>query len=57
MFLCDIDTVGATVHAWHLVLHVGLAGIVSLGGSVFLGLGIVAHRRTARLNAFRPDAP
>lgn len=43
--ICDIATVGATVHYTHLALHFGLAGIVSLGGGVFLGLGIVASLR------------
>lgn len=51
MFLCDIATVGATVHAWHVALHVGLVGLVSVGGGVFLTLGAVAHRRARRLRA------
>ena len=46
--ICDIATVGATVHYTHLALHVGLAGIVSLGGGTFLGLGIVASLRARR---------
>lgn len=45
MFNCDISTVGATVHAVHVVLHLGLTGLVSLGGSIFLLLGARAHRR------------
>ena len=49
MFNCDISTVGAAVHAWHVALHLGLAGIVSAGGSVFLALGFVARRRAQRL--------
>ena len=54
MFICDISTVGATVHAWHLALHMGLATIVSLGGVSFLGLGFRAHRRTMRRLAEDP---
>ena len=46
--ICDIATVGATVHYTHLALHLGLAAIVSLGGVVFLGLGIVASLRARR---------
>ena len=53
MLICDVSTVGATVHAWHLAIHLGLATVVSLGGSLFLGLGIVAHRRTRRRLAER----
>lgn len=49
MFICDIATVGATVHTWHIALHLGLAAVVSLGGATFLGLGVRAHRRTMRL--------
>ena len=48
MLICDIATVGPTVHAWHVALHLGLATVISFGGSVFLGLGFVAHRRTRR---------
>ena len=48
MFICDIASVGPAVHAWHLALHMGLATVVSLGGTIFLGLGITAHRRTMR---------
>jgi ABC-type branched-subunit amino acid transport system permease subunit len=51
MFICDISTVGAGVHAWHLALHVGLAGFVSLGGGIFLTLGAIAHRRARRARA------
>jgi len=51
MFVCDIATVGASVHAWHLAIHVGLAGIVSAGGSVFLAWGFIARRRARRLRA------
>lgn len=45
MFLCDIATVGPTVHAWHVALHVGLIALVSTGGGAFLTLGALAHRR------------
>jgi hypothetical protein len=48
LVICDIATVGATVHYTHLALHLGLAAIVSLGGGVFLGLGIVASLRARR---------
>jgi ABC-type branched-subunit amino acid transport system permease subunit len=51
MLICDVASVGATVHAWHVALHLGLAGVVSLGGSVFLGLGFIAHRRARRSRA------
>jgi hypothetical protein len=47
-FLCDIATVGATTHYLHVALHLGLAGVVSLGGAVFLTLGFVARRRATR---------
>ena len=47
-FLCDIATVGATTHSLHVALHLGLAGVVSLGGGVFLTLGFVARRRALR---------
>jgi hypothetical protein len=49
VFICDIATVGATVHAWHVALHLGLVGVISVGGGVFLTLGAVAHRRARRL--------
>jgi ABC-type branched-subunit amino acid transport system permease subunit len=54
-FICEIATVGASAHATHL-LHLGLAGIVSLGGGIFLGLGVVASRRARRdrLRALSP---
>jgi hypothetical protein len=48
VLICDIATVGATVHYAHLALHLGLAAIVSLGGGLFLGLGIVASLRARR---------
>lgn len=48
MFTCDIATVGASVHAWHVALHVALATIVSLGGFVFLAVGVRTHRRVMR---------
>jgi hypothetical protein len=48
VLICDIATVGATVHYTHVALHLGLAAIVSLGGGVFLGLGIVASLRARR---------
>jgi hypothetical protein len=48
MFLCDVATVGPMVHALHLALHVGLAGVVSLGGSLFLGAGLLSFRRARR---------
>jgi hypothetical protein len=48
MFICDVATVGPTVHLLHLALHVGLAGFVSLGGALFLGLGFRAQRRSRR---------
>lgn len=54
MFLCDIATVGPTVHAWHVALHLGLASLVSVGGSLFLGLGVAAHRRARRDLATEP---
>ena len=47
-FLCDIATVGATTHYLHVALHLGLAGVVSLGGGIFLTLGFVARRRDSR---------
>ncbi len=46
--ICDIETVGATVHYAHLALHLGLSGVVSLGGALFLGLGFRARRRATR---------
>ena len=49
MLICDIASVGATVHTWHVALHLGLATVVSLGGGTFLALGVRAHRRTMRL--------
>ena len=48
MLVCDIATVGPTAHAWHVALHLGLTTVISLGGSVFLGLGFAAHRRARR---------
>jgi hypothetical protein len=45
MFVCDIATVGVTAHAVHVALHLGLAGVISLGGSVLLVLGARARRR------------
>lgn len=51
MFICDINVVGATTHYLHVALHLGLAGIVTVGGSVFLTLGVVAHRRALRAAA------
>jgi hypothetical protein len=48
MLICDIATVGPAVHAWHVALHMGLATVVSLGGAMFLGLGVRAHRRTMK---------
>ena len=54
--ICDISTVGVTVHYTHLALHVGLAGIISLGGGIFLGLGIVSSLRARRLRLARPAA-
>jgi len=36
---------------WHVALHVGLVGFVSVGGGVFLTLGAIAHRRARRLPA------
>jgi hypothetical protein len=57
MFDCDIATVGATVHAVHVALHLGLAGVVSLGGSVFLFLGMRARARVrAEVPEVRPPA-
>ena len=53
--ICDIATVGATVHYTHLALHLGLAGVVSLGGGVFLGLGIVASIRARRERRVRAE--
>ena len=46
MLICDIATVGPAVHAWHLALHLGLATVVSMGGALFLAIGVRAHRRT-----------
>ena len=46
--ICDVATVGAMVHYTHVALHFGLAGIVSLGGGMFLGLGILASLRARR---------
>ncbi len=51
MLICDIETVGATVHYAHLALHLGLTGFVSLGGVLFLGLGFRARRRASPLAA------
>ena len=48
MFICDIQTVGAATHWFHVALHFGLAGLVSVGGSTFLGLGVIAHRRARK---------
>jgi hypothetical protein len=48
MLICDIETVGATVHYAHLALHLGLTGLVSMGGLLFLGLGFRASRRAGR---------
>jgi hypothetical protein len=48
VLICDIATVGPTVHLLHLALHVGLTGFVSLGGVLFLGLGFRAQRRSRR---------
>jgi ABC-type branched-subunit amino acid transport system permease subunit len=48
VFICDVATVGATVHAWHVALHLGLVGLVSVGGGFFLTLGAIAHRRALR---------
>jgi len=54
-FLCDIATVGATTHYLHVALHLGLAGLVSFGGGVFLTLGLVARRRAARATVAPPE--
>ena len=54
-FLCDIATVGPTTHYLHVALHLGLAGVVSLGGGVFLTLGLVARRRATRAAAAPRD--
>jgi hypothetical protein len=54
MLICDIAAVGPAVHAWHVALHMGLATVVSLGGGLFLGLGVRAHRRTMRDLAVEP---
>jgi hypothetical protein len=51
MLLCDIEAVGASTHYLHLALHLGLASLVSVGGGVFLTLGVVAHRRAIRAAA------
>lgn len=56
MFICDIATVGATTHYFHVVLHLGLAGIVTLGGSVFLTLGVLAHWRARRATTLLAEA-
>ena len=48
MFICDVATVGATVHAWHVALHLGLLGLVTGGGGMFLTLGALATRRVRR---------
>ncbi len=56
MFVCDIATVGATVHAWHVALHLALVGVVSVGGGVFLTLGAIAHRRARRLQRLAASA-
>jgi len=53
-FICDVATVGAGVHALHVALHLGLAGVVSVGGALFLGLGFRAHRRARREAAASP---
>jgi hypothetical protein len=45
MFVCDIGAVGATVHALHAAVHLGLVGIVTAGGAAFLLLGARARRR------------
>ena len=54
--ICDIATVGATVHYTHLALHLGLAGIVSFGGGIFLGLGIWANLRARRERRSRTES-
>ena len=48
MLICDIATVGPAAHDLHLALHVGFAGVVSLGGAIFLALGVRATRRAHR---------
>jgi hypothetical protein len=50
VFICDVATTGPAVHAFHVALHLGLAALLSGSGTVFLGLGLIAHRR-ARRNA------
>ncbi len=57
MLICDIAAVGPAVHAWHLALHLGLATVVSVGGSIFLALGVRSHRRTMRRLALEARGP
>ena len=52
-FLCDIAQVGAATHYLHVALHLGLAGIVSIGGGAFLALGFRARRRALLDQALR----
>ena len=53
-FLCDIATVGATTHYLHVALHLGLVGVVSFGGGIFLTLGFVARLRATRAATAAP---
>jgi hypothetical protein len=36
---------GAAMPPWHVLLHLGLAGAVLVGGAAFVSLAVVAYRR------------
>ena len=57
MLICDIATVGATTHYLHVALHLGLASVLSLGGGIFLALGVRASRRSQREQAIAGPEP
>jgi hypothetical protein len=44
LWICPIVG-GAAMPSWHVLLHLGLAGAVVIGGAVFLALAVVAYRR------------
>ena len=46
--MCDVSSVGTTVHYTQVALHLGLTAVISLGGGVFLGLGIISSVRARR---------
>jgi hypothetical protein len=46
-WVCDIPGASAATSAMHFALQLGLASFVVVGGVVFLGLALIAYRRSA----------